>query len=80
MDRSLLRSANTATRTTTILKRANVRDEHMELIKQTLFGQLVDGVGIFFHTSLLDELVEFWAKDEQGFILHNTLIPFRRSD
>lgn len=48
----------TPTRIATILKKANVRDEYMKLIKQTSFGQLVDGVGIFLYASLLNELVE----------------------
>lgn len=62
------------------IKKGHMRDEHMKLIKQTPFVQLVDEVGIFLHMSLLDEIVEFWSKDEQGFMLHNTLIPFTRSN
>lgn len=37
----------------------------MELIRQTSFSQLVDGVGICLHTSLFHELVELWFDDEQ---------------
>lgn len=41
------------------IKKGHMRDEHMKLIKQTPFVQLVDEVGIFLHMSLLDEIVEF---------------------
>lgn len=57
-DQSLMWLTCTPTRIATILKKANVRDEYMKLIKQTPFGQLVDGVGIFLYASLLNELVE----------------------
>lgn len=50
----------------------------MEVIRQTPFIQLVKGVCIFLLISLFDKLLE--SKNKEGFMLHNTLIPFTRSN
>lgn len=55
------------------IEKAYVRDEYIELIRQTPFGQLVNEVRLFLRTSLLDELVEFWSMNEQG-LYYTTLL------